>query len=319
MASPLSTSASSLTVQELVPMRSHVCLPGDAVLCVGAEATVAVGGGLRPLAMADGQAGLQGEEQQQPVYLLAEVCAPAEKVPVLGSARMSRYTLESPGAHRYDYAVGDPVVAIVARSVSRHLYYCYTGGPALASLDALAFDGATKSSRPRLLEGDVLYARVKSTGTAPVHSNEADNECAESGAASGEPELSCTAAEVGLAPKDWTSGESTFGPLAGGRVLTVPLPYARSLLTPCDASAVVAAGPQSAVPASYLLVLLGARVPFDVCVGVNGMVWVRGQASERDATAEVRRSVAICACLTEAQYDVTREEMEARVASYFPE
>lgn len=266
-------------------MRSHVCLPGDVVLSVGPEATVAIGGGLRPL--------VGGPRQQ--VFMVAEVCAPVGKAPLAGG--LSRYTLDSPAARRYAYAVGDPVVAIVARKTSSLSYGLYTGGPALASLDALAFDGATKASRPRLLEGDVVFAHVRATA-----------------AASGEAELSCVAAEAGLPPKDWTSGESAFGPLVGGRVVALPLSYARSLLTPCpagDPSQWAAA----AVPASYLLAMLGARVPFDVCVGANGLVWVRGQSSDVDPAAGVRRTVAVCACLTEAQYDATAEEMEARVAA----
>lgn len=300
-------------VREIVPLRTHVCLPGDPVLTVGATAVVGLGGGLRALPHNSSDNALH--------VIVSEVCAPVERQPHPLHPHVSKYTAESPAVRRYAAQPGEPVVAIVAKKVSQHYYYCYIGGQALAMLDVLAFDGATKSSRPRLVEGDVVYAYVKPQQCSLLHQTDRGAAAPPSASltSSQEVELSCQASGVGLTPKDWTSGESVFGPLEDGRVLYVPLAYARSLLTPQPASAVGGRGGEDMpYPASYLLDLLGQRVPFEVCVGANGIVWVKGQASAQDPTAMTRRTVAVAACLSESQYDATKLAMEARVASYFP-
>ena len=60
------------------------------------------------------------------------------------------------------------------------------------------------------------------------------------------------------------TGESVFGRLAGGHVVSVSLGHARRLL---DAQCAV-------------LAAAGAAIPFEVAVGVNGMVWVQAAAGE---------------------------------------
>ncbi|ESL11348.1 ribosomal rRNA processing protein 40 [Trypanosoma rangeli SC58] len=280
-------------VQELAPLRSHVCLPGDPVLLLDPTAVVALGDGLRPVSQApthsSGDAGAAGEGGN--TVVVAELCGPVACS--MGPNRVRRYTLDAPAARRYVYAPRDPVVAVVVKKTTSY-YYCYTGAAMLAVLDALSFDGATKSSRPRLQEGDIVYAFVRPRlGGAEAVEDALD-----------EVELSCMAGEVGLAAKDWTSAEAVFGPLAGGTVVRVSIPYARSLLTGDGAE--------------HLLSLLGERVPFEVCVGVNGLLWVRGQASDVDAAVAARRTIAVAACIVEAQDDATPEEMESRVRSYFP-
>ena len=314
-------------VAELVPLKRHVCLPGDPVLMVQSGAVVAVGGGLRLLAQPTAASSAQNDVTD---VFLAEYCAPLEKSTHHLHTHIPRYTVATPASRRYSPRSGDPVIAVVARKVSQHYYYCYMGGTALAYLDAVAFDGATKVSRPRLVEGDLVYCYVKPR-TAGTYVDGATG----ASSSGGEVEVACTAAEVGLPPKDWTSGEAVFGPLHGGRLLTLPLAYVRRLLAPLPTAAAgdeagSSSGPQhrkrareegseeAELPASFLLQLLGRRVPFEVAVGLNGLVWVRGLSSETDASVAARRTVAVSACITEAQYDATRAEMEARVESYFP-
>ncbi|RNF15524.1 putative DNA ligase I [Trypanosoma conorhini] len=293
------TAAVAGGVQELVPLRSHVCLPGDPVLLLDPTAVVALGNGLRPVSQAPTHGGGGGATTAAAgdggnTVVVAELCGPVTCS--VGPNNVRRYTIDASAARRYVYAPRDPVVAVVLKKTTSYCY-CYTGAAMPAVLDALSFDGATKSSRPRLQEGDVVYAFVKPKPAATAAAAVED--------ASDEVELSCLAGDVGLVAKDWTSAEAVFGPLAGGTVVRVPIPYARSLLADDGAAA-------------PLLSQLGARVPFEVCVGVNGLVWVRGQASDVDAAAAARRTVAVAACIVEAQDDATPEEMERRVRSYFP-
>ncbi|KAG5487787.1 hypothetical protein LSCM4_07465 [Leishmania orientalis] len=324
-------SSSSKGITELAPLKGHVCLPGEPVLMTRPSAVVAIGGGLRLLAQSPSTITADDTSQVPMDVFLSEYCAPLQRTSHHLHTHVPRYTVPTPASRRYVPRAGDPVLAIIARKVSQNCYYCYIGGSSLAYMDALAFDGATKVSRPRLVEGDVLYCYVKPRAASSYFDGAPGTVTSGVCDAAGEVEVSCTAAEVGLPPKDWTSEEAVFGPLRGGRVLHLPLAYVRRLLTPMGLSSSQASvqqgtrdgrggedGDTDEVPASYLLQLLGRRVPFEVAVGLNGLVWVRGLSSEADATAAVRRTVAVSSCISEAQYDATRAEMKARVEAYFP-
>lgn len=64
------------------------------------------------------------------------------------------------------------------------------------------FEGATKRNRPSLEPGDLIYARVQRTSIS-------------SGAV-----LTCKSA---INKKTWSSGESEFGPLQGGYLISIPI------------------------------------------------------------------------------------------------
>ena len=51
---------------------------------------------------------------------------------------------------------------MVGRVLERHSenFVVDIGGPFPAVLDVLAFEGATRRNRPKLAEGDLIYARV---------------------------------------------------------------------------------------------------------------------------------------------------------------
>lgn len=327
------TTNKSADVSEMVPSMRQVCIPGDVVLALGPNAVVGLGDGLlsTPFNHPDGKT--------TGAVVTSKYCAPVQKEPHRCAPNVHRYFQERPAARRYLCSAGDPVIGIVIKKMAPHYYYLYIGGTALIYMDGMAFDGASKTSHPRLQEGALVYGFIKtsaiaapnlldpSTGDSMRGSSAIDPEqgCADSV----DVEMSCAASELGLPPKEWTSGEAIFGPLEGGRLLTVPLSYARSL----QASLEVEEGSDGAlegrkrsrdedeekeVPASYLVSLLGQHAPFEICVGMNGLVWVKGQESASSPGSGVRRTIAVCACIMEGQNDTTKEEMRRRVERYFP-
>eukprot|EP00796_Vickermania_ingenoplastis_P010665 gene10665-7410_t len=320
----MAQASSSADIKEVVPPKKYVCIPGDAVLALGPKAVVGLGTGLYSVTYKD-------DSNEGRALVMAKYCAAVLKQYHGGVAGVAHYSQESPATRRYLCNPGDPVIGIVIRKFSPHYYYLYIGGTGLIYMDAMAFDGATKTSHPRLSEGSLVYGFIKQRDVSEnlldnqnEGSGAADDEAAYCGADSVDIELSCAASELGLPPKDWTSGEAIFGPLDGGRLLTVPLPYARSLLAPLENDAAPGekrsreGDPDDEVPASYLVSLLGSRTPFEVCIGFNGMVWVKGQESAVEPSAGVRRTIAVSACIVEGQNDVTRAEMQERVDRYFP-
>lgn len=346
------TPSNAADVHELIPPRTHVCIPGDAVLALGPKAVVGLGSGLYSMQFKAG-------DHSSRALVFAKYCAAIQKDRQPSVLNVTRYAQEAPTTRRYLCNPGDPVIGVVIRKLSPHYYYLYIGGTALVYMDALAFDGATKTSNPRLNEGALVYGFIKRLDTsanlldkqaavsteAPENAADDSNFCC---ADSVNVEMSCAASELGMPPKEWTSSEAIFGPLHGGRVVTIPLTYARSLLTPLadsevsqkrdaktennvtDTSRKRRRGERETneedgeeeeeeeVPASYLIALLGQRVPFEICIGLNGMVWIKGQESAADPAIGVRRTIAVCACVVEGQQDATRKEMKDRVEKYFP-
>lgn len=139
---------------------------------------------------------------------------------------------------RYRPAAGDAIVArVVSKSVDS--YRTDFGGSAAGLLPVLAFDGASKRNKPDLAVGALVYCRV---AVVDRHL---------------EPELSCQV--VSGPKKDWMTGEALFGELNGGTIVEVSPSYARRLLAPDHP----------------LLEALGRTVPFEIAVGVNGVVWLR--------------------------------------------
>jgi exosome complex component RRP40 len=108
-----------------------------------------------------------------------------------------------------------------------------------ASLPHLSFEGATKKTRPNLLPGALVYARIT---LANKHMD---------------PELECVSASTGKS--------DGLGPLTGGMLFSISLGMARRLMLPKPAE-------QGAL---VLLDELGnAGLPFEIAVGRNGKVWV---------------------------------------------
>ena len=167
----------------------------------------------------------------------------ATRAGVLSLRPPNRFYVAS-SSRRYVPAVGDTVVGVVLDRATE-FYRVRLHATGVAQLPVLAFDGATKRNKPSLAVGATVFARV-----AACHRHL-------------DPELSCTAAGVGP-KKDWMTGQSVFGELKGGTLLRVPTGHARRLLDPRAA----------------VLTALGAALPFEVAVGVNGTVWVQAAKGE---------------------------------------
>lgn len=172
----------------------------------------------------------------------------AVRAGILTSKEPSRFFVLA-NHKRYYPAVGDTVVGIVADR-NAEFYRVRLHGTTHAQLPVLAFDGATKRNKPNLAIGTLVFCRVVSV------SKHLD------------PELSCTASS-GSTSKDWVTGQSVFGELKDGNLVTISLAHARRLLHPTCA----------------LLTRLGGSIPFEVAVGVNGLVYVRATNSELNDAA----------------------------------
>ncbi len=117
-------------------------------------------------------------------------------------------------------------------------YHCsITPHSPFATLAQLAFEGATKKTRPVLLPGSLVYARVTL----------ADRYM--------DPELECVQPSTGKA--------EGLGPLKGGMLFDISLGMARRLLS-------------TNMKEQGLVVLdeLAEKIPFEIAVGRNGRLWV---------------------------------------------
>ncbi|KAI1494532.1 hypothetical protein F5X96DRAFT_523910 [Biscogniauxia mediterranea] len=140
---------------------------------------------------------------------------------------------------RYVPAVGDLVIGTVQRSAAEYYYVALSGYTSNALLPQLAFEMATKKTRPNLNPGALVYARVC---LANRHMD---------------PELECVSPTTGKA--------DGLGPLNGGMLYDVSLGMARRLLM------------RKSLEDGKVAVLeeLGAAgLAFETAVGRNGKVWV---------------------------------------------
>ena len=133
----------------------------------------------------------------------------------------------------------DVVLATVHHS-STDFYHCaITPHTAFAQLPQLAFEGATKKSRPQLVSGSLIYARVVSASKYM------------------EPEIACYNPSTGKS--------EGMGELQGGMVFDVSMGMARRLLFK----------KQKEEGGLVVLEEIAKKVAFEVAVGRNGIVWVK--------------------------------------------
>jgi exosome complex component RRP40 len=139
-------------------------------------------------------------------------------------------------------AVGDLVIAKVDRSATDIFYVTLSDYTSNATLPQLAFEMATKKTRPNLASGALVYARVS---LANRHMD---------------PELQCVNPATGKA--------DGLGPLVGGMLYDISLGMARRLLM------------RKSVEEGKVVVLeeLGAAgLAFETAVGRNGRMWVNSE------------------------------------------
>jgi exosome complex component RRP40 len=140
---------------------------------------------------------------------------------------------------QYIPQANDLIIAIVHHS-STDIYHCsITPHTAFAQLPQLAFEGATKKSRPQLNSGSLIYARILS---ASKHLD---------------PEIVCYNPSTGKS--------EGMGELKGGMVFDVSLGMARRLLL----------AKQKEEGGIAALEEIAEKVAFEIAVGRNGKVWVK--------------------------------------------
>eukprot|EP00177_Eucheuma_denticulatum_P005294 GFKZ01009631.1.p1 GENE.GFKZ01009631.1~~GFKZ01009631.1.p1 ORF type:complete len:279 (-),score=31.73 GFKZ01009631.1:2562-3326(-) len=142
---------------------------------------------------------------------------------------------------RYTASLEDAVIGVVVERFSDE-YRVEINGSETATLNQVAFEGATKKNRPHLAVGSVVYCRVIRASKYM------------------ESEVSCV--EPGSS-KSWVGGETLYGELKGGNLVKVSLSLARVMVEE---------------EGGGILGVLGKRVAFESAVGVNGRVWVKGKS-----------------------------------------
>jgi len=173
--------------------------------------------------------------------------------------------------HRYIPTPNDLVIAQVHHSSQDYFHCVITPHTPHALLGQLAFEGATKKTRPMLKTGDLVYARVLSVGVG----------------AGSEVELTCVNPATGKAEP------GGLGPLAGGMVFDISTGLAARLMRGGSSSADGAAG---VVVLDELGKKLESHGGFEIAVGRNGKVWVDCSGS---GDVAVKATVAIGRCLSE--------------------
>lgn len=129
------------------------------------------------------------------------------------------------------------------RATGEHLYVSLSDYTANAALPQLAFEGASKKTRPNLPAGALVYARVS---LANRHMD---------------PELECVSPATGKS--------DGLGPLTGGMVFPVSLGLARRLLLRRSAE-------EGGVVVLEELATAGG-LAFETAVGRNGKIWVNSE------------------------------------------
>jgi exosome complex component RRP40 len=138
---------------------------------------------------------------------------------------------------RYVPRAGDLVIAQVRASVTDFFHLYINAHSPTAFLPQLAFEGASKKTRPQLKPNDLVYAKV-------VFAQK-----------NMDIELSCVNPSTGKAEPDG------LGPLTGGMVFDVSIGLADRMLRKENVD---------------FLEELGTKIAggFEICVGKNGRVWV---------------------------------------------
>eukprot|EP00052_Salpingoeca_macrocollata_P009587 m.75389 g.75389 ORF g.75389 m.75389 type:complete len:363 (-) comp17162_c0_seq3:93-1181(-) len=221
-------------------MLSRVVLPGDAVSTEPDQSATEAPEKSKRLRLGPGLA--SGESE-------GKLVVTATKCGVLREIKSSNSYWVENSQKRYVAVPNENVIGIVTAAKGEN-YAVDIGTSQTATLGGLAFEGATKRSRPKLQVGALVYARLSL----------ADRDM--------EPELQCVDA----------SGRSAgLGLLEGGHMFTVPLSLSRMLLR-ADCR---------------VLARLGEHVRFEVAVGLNGRVWVKGET--------VQQTILVAAALQSAE------------------
>lgn len=160
---------------------------------------------------------------------------------------------------RYLPSVGDLVVAQIHHGSAEAWHCSLTPHTTLALLGHLAFESASKKTRPQLKQGDLVYGRV-------LKASKYDDT-----------ELECFNSSTGKA--------DGMGPLKGGMVFHVSPAFARRLMMGTDKEGTSKGG-------IVVLEEVGQKVKFEVAVGRNGLVWI--DSGSVSTTATIGRLLVRC-------------------------
>lgn len=169
---------------------------------------------------------------------------PSFPFPSFLSYHSNHLTNQNSSPPQYVPSQGDLVIGQVHHGAADFYYVQLTPYTANALLPTLAFEMATKKTRPQLANGQLVYARVS---LANKHMD---------------PELECV--------NPATAKADGLGPLTGGMLFTVSLGFARRLLLPKSTT-------EGGVVVLEELGSMG--MGFEIAVGRNGKVWVNSEAA----------------------------------------
>jgi len=158
--------------------------------------------------------------------------------PILTISKNRTHQALIPAPHaRYAPRVGDLVIGQVHHSSIDIFYVALSPHAQNAILPQLAFEGATKKTRPQLKPNDLVYAKVLAAGKNM------------------EVEISC------VNPSTGKSDPEGLGPLSDGMIFEISTGFAARLLRKEDV---------------VILEELGDKLKggFEIAVGQNGRVWV---------------------------------------------
>lgn len=190
---------------------------------------------------------------------------------------------------RYIPTTNDLVIAQVHHSSADYFHCMITPQTPQVLLPQLAFEGATKKTRPMLRGGDLVYARVHSVGVG----------------AGAEVELTCVNPATGKAEP------GGLGPLSGGMVFDVSTGTAARLIRESSSTADNEDGVEGLVVLDELGKKLERVGGFEIAVGRNGKVWVD---CSNGGDAAVKATVAIGQCLTTIdEHDLNTTEQKKLV------
>ena len=80
--------------------------------------------------------------------------------------------------------------------------------------------------------------------------------------------------------KAWNTGEAFFGEIKGGMVKDYPIKLCREILAPEGATLVDVNTGGEGGDIHYLLNKLGEKFEFEMNVGFNGKIWIKGRMSD---------------------------------------
>ncbi|KAB8232867.1 hypothetical protein BDV23DRAFT_155734 [Aspergillus alliaceus] len=244
-----------------------ILLPGDEVPSEYLPSTnsgpLRLGAGLR----------LLSQPSSNPSTPLSHVISATQPGILSTDIKRNAVSILSTPNRRYLPTPGDLVIAQIHHSSPDYFFCMVTPQAPQALLGQLSFEGATKKTRPMLKQGDLVYARVLSTGLG----------------AGAEVELTCVNPATGKAEP------GGLGPLTGGMVFDVSTGLAARLMKASSSSA----EQQEAVAGLVVLEELGKKLEktggFEIAVGRNGKVWVD---CANGGDYAVKATVAIGRCLS---------------------